>query len=238
MLMNRHKVIKIYRLFILLNTLSTVYCSLFQRNFHTTPSTKSKKDILNMLSTDNPIALLNRLKNNIKRLEAGDDAKLDLIKDKSRYIKKSKINIYSIMATPTNARRVYLRSKTNFYLQMNKRGELNGTRQINENVIFIMESMSKGVIRLKGEASGKYICMNRSQRIVIKSKAAPKCLLRQYLEENNYVLFWSKIFSTEIAGENGWFLALRPNGKMKSPKNTRLGDKSTMFHIHHVDNTT
>nr|BCZ20073.1 fibroblast growth factor 17-like protein [Cladonema pacificum] len=237
MLMITYSHVKVYWLFLLLNAYSTENSYLNHRNLRSTPNSAPDKNILNMLSTDSPRELLRRLKNNIRQIER-DGRTTPPTKIKGRYVRDENINLYSIMATPTNVRRVYIKSKSGMYLQINNQGVLCGGRKINKNVVFIIESMSRGVVRLRGEKSGKYICINRNKRIVLKSKAVAKCLLQQYMEENNYVLFWSKMFSKSIDGENGWFLALRHNGKIKIPEKTRLGERSTMFHVHHVYDTT
>ena len=65
-----------------------------------------------------------------------------------------------------------------------------------------------------------------------------RCLLGNYLEENNLALFWSAKYSTKKDGENGWLLALKKNRKMKQPNNTHIGDPETQFWVHHINDIT
>ncbi|XP_065668483.1 fibroblast growth factor 8 [Hydra vulgaris] len=144
----------------------------------------------------------------------------------------------TILSDKTNARKVYLRSKIKgFYLKMNNDGHLSGTHDISDKkAIFIIETMTRGVVRIKSESTGKYICINQNGKLVTKAKPILKCLLRQYFEENYYHIFWSYKYSRVSDGESGWLLALRDNGKIKRPSKTKLGDNSTFFFIQDAQN--
>eukprot|EP00111_Clytia_hemisphaerica_P021748 TCONS_00063950-protein len=144
--------------------------------------------------------------------------------------------VHAILNAPTNTMRAYLRSKTGLYLRMGPNGELGGTRKMKDkHVIFVIERMSKDAVRLKGEAANKYICINKRRKLFTREKPNSKCLLRSYLEENHYELFWSYMYSKKTDGENGWFLALKRNGKIRKPANTKIGDRQTMFFVHRAD---
>ena len=43
------------------------------------------------------------------------------------------------------------------------------------------------------------------------------------------------MYSKKTDGENGWFLALKRNGKIRKPANTKIGDRQTMFFVHRAD---
>jgi len=148
---------------------------------------------------------------------------------------------------PTSTRRVYLYSKSGQYLQMSNNGHINGSSIPKRNAEFLLETIKPEAVRLKSVATGRYICFTKRQMIVAKrnlgscdrnrkKRCYERCLLRYYEEENNYELFASYRY-TQKGTESGWLLALKKNGKLKPPKNTKVGDKSTMFNVHSVDGT-
>lgn len=194
---------------------------------------------------DLPTKFIRKLNKNIEILETSKSTiDLDLKAMESLPVKgktnqkedEAPATVHSILNGPTNTMRAYLRSKTGPFLRMDPDGSLGGTKDMQDkNVVFIVERMSKDAVRLKGEAANKYICITKKQKIITKENPNSKCLLRSYLEENHYELFWSYSYSKKTDGEDGWFLALKHNGKVRKPSKTKLGDEQTMFFVYRAD---
>ncbi|XP_057313683.1 fibroblast growth factor 17-like isoform X2 [Hydractinia symbiolongicarpus] len=201
---------------------------------------KPERELTEKLMTDIPEDLMEKIKRNL-------DKNIKLSSPNSNEsITKSNNKRYGIsgMTKPSNRRNILLyNEQSRNVVKMKKTGVLLGTRNFHDpDAVFVIESMKRGVVRLKGKRANKYICINEKGKIVVlenSQRGKPDCFLRQYLEENYNHLFWSYPFSSNEKGENGWFLALKKNGKkMRKPLHTRLGDRETMFQVHFLNDST
>ena len=125
-----------------MNILTTSCHSYILKNENRLTNIKADQGILEMLS---PSVLLKNIEKDIHKLEEEEEEQekrkrvekvISTIKNRGRYVKtknNKKLNIFSVMSTPTNTRKVYLLSKTGYYLQMNANGVVNGSRHVNRN---------------------------------------------------------------------------------------------------------
>lgn len=96
-------------------------------------STELPSTFIEKLNGD--IATLENIDASTEQLEVTDDDGLGTTKSRrhARYMRKKHVKtIHTILSVPTNTMRAYLKSKTGLFLRMNEKGELGGTREIND----------------------------------------------------------------------------------------------------------
>ncbi|XP_024122586.1 putative fibroblast growth factor 1 isoform X3 [Oryzias melastigma] len=109
-----------------------------------------------------------------------------------------------------------------YHLRISLEGAVNGGRQENDPYdILKIKAVSAGVVVIKGEASGRYLAMNKKGHLYGSQALTDECYFLEKYEENNYNTYRSQKY--------GWYVALKKNGQPKAGPDTHQGQKAIFF---------
>ncbi|XP_050934781.1 putative fibroblast growth factor 1 isoform X2 [Lates calcarifer] len=109
-----------------------------------------------------------------------------------------------------------------YHLRILPDGTVNGGRQENDPYdVLRLKAVSIGVVVIKGEATGRYLAMNKNGRLYGSQALNDECYFLEKYEENHYNTYRSQKYS--------WYVALKRNGQPKAGPDTHQGQKAVFF---------
>ncbi|XP_006785031.1 putative fibroblast growth factor 1 isoform X1 [Neolamprologus brichardi] len=109
-----------------------------------------------------------------------------------------------------------------YHLRILPDGTVNGGRQENDTYdILRLKAVSAGVVVIKGEATGRYLAMNRNGRLCGVQALNDECYFLEKYEENHHNTYRSQKYN--------WYVALKRNGQPKAGPDTHQGQKAVFF---------
>ncbi|KAM9847153.1 putative fibroblast growth factor 1 [Aulostomus maculatus] len=109
-----------------------------------------------------------------------------------------------------------------YHLRILPDGAVSGGRQENDPYdILRLKAVSVGVVVIKGEATGRYLAMNRHGHLYGLQALNDECYFLEKYEENHYNTYRSQKFN--------WYVGLKRNGQPKAGPDTRPGQKAVFF---------
>ncbi|XP_037543229.1 fibroblast growth factor 1-like [Nematolebias whitei] len=109
-----------------------------------------------------------------------------------------------------------------YHLRISPDGAVNGGRQESDPYeILKLTAVSAGVVVIKGEATGRYLAMNKNGCLYGSQALNDECHFLEKYEENNYNTYRSQKYN--------WYVALKRNGQPKTGPDTHQGQKAIFF---------
>lgn len=101
---------------------------------------------------------------------------------------------------------------------------VNGSESVtgDANTILEMMSVAPGEIVLRGESANRYIGMDNNGNLIAYNSLMEDCVFKEHLHNNGYMSFESRL-------HNGWYLALRNDGRAKPGPKTAPGQRAVEF---------
>ncbi|CAH1257107.1 FGF20 [Branchiostoma lanceolatum] len=114
------------------------------------------------------------------------------------------------------------------HLQILPDGSVKGTRQSGDQyaVLEMAPVHFRGVMRIKGYATGLHLCMDARGRLYGSSEFTEECKFRETLEENLYNTYYSILYG---ARRKRWYVALNKQGRPRNAQRTKRKHLSTHF---------
>ncbi|KAG7223934.1 hypothetical protein INR49_015190 [Caranx melampygus] len=108
-----------------------------------------------------------------------------------------------------------------FFLRIDKRGTVNGTKSILE-----IKSVDVGVVAIRGLSSNHYLAINKKGVLYGARDFGPDCRLIERIEENKYNTYASAEWRNK---KKHMFVGLNANGKPMKGRKTRRKNTATHF---------
>uniref|UniRef100_UPI0037E73E16 putative fibroblast growth factor 1 isoform X2 n=1 Tax=Semicossyphus pulcher TaxID=241346 RepID=UPI0037E73E16 len=109
-----------------------------------------------------------------------------------------------------------------YHLRILPDGNVSGGRQENDTYdVLRLKAVSVGVVVIKGEATGRYLAMNKNGRLYGSQALNDECYFLEKYEENHYNTYRSQKYN--------WYVALKRNGQPKAGPDTHQGQKAVFF---------
>ncbi|KAK7896282.1 hypothetical protein WMY93_021607 [Mugilogobius chulae] len=118
-----------------------------------------------------------------------------------------------------DVRRRKLFSYQKFFLRIDKKGKVNGTKSEDDPYsILEIKSVDVGVVAIRGLSSNYYLAISKKGELYGASEFGPDCRLIERIEENKYNTYASAEWKNK---RKHMFVGLNPNGKPMRGKKTR-----------------
>ncbi|XP_025952863.1 fibroblast growth factor 7 isoform X3 [Dromaius novaehollandiae] len=122
-------------------------------------------------------------------------------------------------------RRLFCR--TQWYMRIDKRGKVKGTREANNNYsILEIRTVAVGVVAIKGVESEYFLAMNKSGRLYGKKVCNEDCNFIELIEENHYNTYASAKWTHK--GKE-MFVTLNHKGVPMKGKKTKKEHRASHF---------
>ncbi|XP_047462635.1 putative fibroblast growth factor 1 [Mugil cephalus] len=109
-----------------------------------------------------------------------------------------------------------------YHLRILPDGAVSGGRMEDDPYdVLRLKAVSVGVVVIRGEATGRYLAMNKHGRLYGSQALNDECYFLEKYEENHYNTYRSQKY--------GWYVALKRNGQPKAGPDTNLGQKGVYF---------
>lgn len=126
-----------------------------------------------------------------------------------------------------DVRRRKLFSYQKFFLRIDKKGKVNGTKSEDDPYsILEIKSVDVGVVAIRGLSSNYYLAISKKGELYGASEFGPDCRLIERIEENKYNTYASAEWRNK---RKHMFVGLNPNGKPMRGKKTRRKNAATHF---------
>uniref|UniRef100_A0A3B4BLY3 Fibroblast growth factor n=1 Tax=Periophthalmus magnuspinnatus TaxID=409849 RepID=A0A3B4BLY3_9GOBI len=126
-----------------------------------------------------------------------------------------------------DVRRRKLFSYQKFFLRIDKKGKVNGTKSEDDPYsILEIKSVDVGVVAIRGLSSNYYLAISKKGELYGASEFGPDCRLIERIEENKYNTYASAEWRNK---RKHMFVGLNPNGKPMRGKKTRRKNTATHF---------
>ncbi|XP_078670367.1 fibroblast growth factor 1-like [Branchiostoma floridae x Branchiostoma belcheri] len=114
------------------------------------------------------------------------------------------------------------------HLQILPDGTVRGTRHSGDQyaALEMAPVHFRGVMRIKGYATGLHLCMDARGRLYGSSVFTEECKFRETLEENLYNTYYSVLYG---ARRKRWYVALNKQGRPRNALRTKRKQLSTHF---------
>ncbi|XP_035675347.1 fibroblast growth factor 16-like [Branchiostoma floridae] len=114
------------------------------------------------------------------------------------------------------------------HLQILPDGSIRGTRHSGDQyaALEMAPVHFRGVMRIKGYATGLHLCMDARGRLYGSSVFTEECKFRETLEENLYNTYYSVLYGTR---RKRWYVALNKQGRPRNALRTKRKHLSTHF---------
>ncbi|XP_068131517.1 fibroblast growth factor 7 [Hyperolius riggenbachi] len=117
--------------------------------------------------------------------------------------------------------------RTQWYLWIDKRGNVKGTQDPNNSYsILEIRTVTVGIVAIKGVQSEYFLAMNKSGKLYGKKLCNEDCNFKELIQENNYNTYASAKWTN-----NGkeMFVALNPKGLPIRGKKSKKENRSSHF---------
>ncbi|XP_048846083.1 fibroblast growth factor 22-like [Brienomyrus brachyistius] len=133
---------------------------------------------------------------------------------------------YGHLEGETRLRRLY--SATRFFLSIDTKGRVSGTRKNNHtDCLMEIRSVSTGVVVIRSVSTGLYLAMSkRGDLYGSVAYTAAECQFRERIEENGYNTYAARQWSLK---GRPMFVSLGTRGKPRSGRKARRRHRSTHF---------
>ncbi|XP_059338384.1 fibroblast growth factor 7 isoform X2 [Ammospiza nelsoni] len=122
-------------------------------------------------------------------------------------------------------RRLFCR--TQWYMRIDKRGKVKGTREANNNYsILEIRTVAVGIVAIKGVESEYFLAMNKSGRLYGKKVCNEDCNFIELIEENHYNTYASAKWTHK--GKE-MFITLNHKGVPMKGKKTKKEHRASHF---------
>ncbi|XP_030291940.1 fibroblast growth factor 10a [Sparus aurata] len=126
-----------------------------------------------------------------------------------------------------DVRRRKLFSYQKFFLRIDKKGKVNGTKSEDDPYsILEIKSVDVGVVAIRGLSSNYYLAINKKGELYGARDFGPDCRLIERIEENKYNTYASAEWRNK---KKHMFVGLNANGKPMRGKKTRRKNTATHF---------
>ncbi|GAA6216982.1 fibroblast growth factor 10a [Lates japonicus] len=126
-----------------------------------------------------------------------------------------------------DVRRRKLFSYQKFFLRIDKRGTVNGTKSEDDPYsILEIKSVDVGVVAIRGLSSNHYLAINKKGVLYGARDFGPDCRLIERIEENKYNTYASAEWRNK---KKHMFVGLNANGKPMKGRKTRRKNTATHF---------
>lgn len=126
-----------------------------------------------------------------------------------------------------DVRRRKLFSYQKFFLRIDKKGKVNGTKSEDDPYsILEIKSVDVGVVAIRGLSSNYYLAISKKGELYGASEFGPDCRLIERIEENKYNTYASAEWRNK---RKHMFVGLNSNGKPMRGKKTRRKNTATHF---------
>ncbi|XP_049595170.1 fibroblast growth factor 10a [Syngnathus scovelli] len=126
-----------------------------------------------------------------------------------------------------DVRRRKLFSYQKFFLRIDKKGKVNGTKSEDDPYsILEIKSVDVGVVAIRGLSSNYYLAISKKGELYGARDYGPDCRLIERIEENKYNTYASAEWRNK---KKHMFVGLNANGKAVRGKKTRRKNTTTHF---------
>ncbi|KAM9821130.1 fibroblast growth factor 10a [Neosynchiropus ocellatus] len=126
-----------------------------------------------------------------------------------------------------DVRRRKLFSFQKFFLRIDKKGKVNGTKSEDDPYsVLEIKSVDVGVVAIRGLSSNHYLAISKKGELYGARDFGPDCRLIERIEENKYNTYASAEWRNK---KKHMFVGLNTNGKPMRGKKTRRKNTSTHF---------
>ncbi|XP_068609016.1 fibroblast growth factor 10a [Brachionichthys hirsutus] len=126
-----------------------------------------------------------------------------------------------------DVRRRKLFSYQKFFLRIDKKGKVNGTKiEDDPHSILEIKSVDVGVVAIRGVSSNYYLAISRRGELYGARDYGPDCRLIERIEENKYNTYASAEWRNK---KKHMFVGLNANGKPMRGRKTRRKNTATHF---------
>lgn len=126
-----------------------------------------------------------------------------------------------------DVRRRKLFSYQKFFLRIDKKGKVNGTKSEDDPYsILEIKSVDVGVVAIRGLSSNYYLAISKKGELYGARDFGPDCRLIERIEENKYNTYASAEWRNK---KKHMFVGLNANGKPMRGKKTRRKNTATHF---------
>lgn len=126
-----------------------------------------------------------------------------------------------------DVRRRKLFSYQKFFLRIDKKGKVNGTKSEDDPYsVLEIKSVDVGVVAIRGLSSNYYLAISKKGELYGARDFGPDCRLIERIEENKYNTYASAEWRNK---KKHMFVGLSANGKPMRGKKTRRKNTATHF---------
>uniref|UniRef100_A0A668AVR8 Fibroblast growth factor n=1 Tax=Myripristis murdjan TaxID=586833 RepID=A0A668AVR8_9TELE len=126
-----------------------------------------------------------------------------------------------------DVRRRKLFSYQKFFLRIDKKGKVNGTKSEDDPYsVLEIKSVDVGVVAIRGLSSNYYLAISKKGELYGARDFGPDCRLIERIEENKYNTYASAVWRNK---KKHMFVGLSANGKPMRGKKTRRKNTATHF---------